>query len=175
MIRWGVMMMVLALASCAGTDKHEAPVASAAPPENVLGKLEGFRAQMCACNAGDKACASKVQRALGDFNDAHRDSTVPYHETKRIVQVGSEIERCEKRALQEDVLAVMARFRDEMCACTAGDNACAQRVSKEMQDYSEQHREVADMKISDEDMKKASDLGMAMAKCMSAAMGAGTP
>ncbi len=171
MNRWWVVP-VLALASCAGaTQSQPAPVASSAPPDDVLGKLEGFRTEMCACHAGDQACGRKVQRALGDFNDAHRESSVPYHEVKRLGLIAGEIERCEKRALEEDVMAVMERFKNAMCACTAGDKACAERVQKDMQDYAEARRDEKWDKMSDEDMKRATDLGMAMAKCASAAMG----
>ncbi|MGE5183583.1 MAG: hypothetical protein ACM31C_16035 [Acidobacteriota bacterium] len=169
MKRWWVLVVV---AGCAASPKPQpAPLAAAAPPENVLGKLESFRAEMCACHAGDQACGSKVQRALGDFNDAHRESRVPYHEVKRIELVAGEIDRCEKRALSEDVMAVMERFRDAMCACTAGDRDCAMRVQKDMQDYAESRNDLRDMKMTDEDMKRATDIGMAMAKCSATAMG----
>ncbi len=169
MKRWWVLVVA---AGCAASAKPQpAPIAAAAPPEDVLGKLESFRTEMCACHAGDHACGSKVQRALGDFNDAHRDARVPYHEIKRIELLTGEIDRCEKRALAEDVMAVMERFKDAMCACTAGDKDCAMRVQKDMQDYAEAHRDDRWDKMTDEDMKRATDLGMAMAKCSATAMG----
>ncbi len=176
MPRWSVVV-VFALASCAGSPKPDTPPAApqaaapAVPDEDVVARVEGFRHDMCACHGGNAACARKVKQALGEFEESHRDARVPYRELKRLAHLASETDRCAQRALHEDIIGVMTRFKDEMCACAAGDKDCAMRVQEEMQAYAESNRDVADLKMSDDEMKQATDLGMAMAKCSAAAMG----
>lgn len=169
-----VVVVVVALAGCASTPPPAAPIASAAPAEDVVAAVEGFHRDMCACHAGDPACARKVQRALGDFNDAHRDARVPYRDVKRLAKLEKDTEACAQHATHEDLMAVMMRFKDAMCACTAGDKDCAMRVQQDMEHYAESRHDLDDMKMSDEDMKRATDIGMAMAKCSAAAMGMGS-
>jgi len=79
---------------------------------------------------------------------------------------------CKKKG--GDMMGKMVEFKDHMCACKDGDKDCAMKVQKEMADYAEAHKdEKADQKMSDEDMKKATDIGMEMAKCSAKAMGTG--
>ncbi|HSD87620.1 MAG TPA: hypothetical protein VLB44_08895 [Kofleriaceae bacterium] len=69
----------------------------------------------------------------------------------------------------------MHEFADKMCACK--DPKCAQDVSDEMvkwsQEMSKQMKEPP--KLSDAEMKEATELGERMGKCMQTAMGAGMP
>jgi hypothetical protein len=78
---------------------------------------------------------------------------------------------CKKKG--GDAMAKMGEFKDHMCACKEGDKDCAMKVQKEMADYAEANKDMKDQKMSDEDMKKATDIGMEMAKCSAKAMGAG--
>jgi hypothetical protein len=78
---------------------------------------------------------------------------------------------CKKKG--GDAMAKMGEFKDHMCACKDGDKDCAMKVQKEMADYAEANKDMKDQKMSDEDMKKATDIGMEMAKCSAKAMGAG--
>ncbi|MGE5181174.1 MAG: hypothetical protein ACM31C_03890 [Acidobacteriota bacterium] len=77
---------------------------------------------------------------------------------------------CKKKG--DDMMGKMTEFKEKMCACKAGDKDCAMKVQKEMQEYAEGHKGEQG-KMSDEDMKKATDIGMEMAKCSSKAMGMG--
>ena len=78
---------------------------------------------------------------------------------------------CKKKG--GDAMAKMGEFKDHMCACKDGDKDCAMKVQKEMADYAEANKDMKDQKMSDEDMKKAQDIGMELAKCSAKAMGAG--
>jgi len=77
---------------------------------------------------------------------------------------------CKKKG--GDAMAKMGEFKDHMCACKEGDKDCAMKVQKEMADYAEANKDMKDQKMSDEDMKKATEIGMEMAKCSAKAMGA---
>jgi hypothetical protein len=77
---------------------------------------------------------------------------------------------CKKKG--GDAMAKMGEFKDHMCACKDGDKDCAMKVQKEMADYAEANKDMKDQKMSDEDMKKATEIGMEMAKCSAKAMGA---
>jgi len=75
----------------------------------------------------------------------------------------------------EAALEAMAGFRDKICACK--DSACAQAVSDEMVKWSEQlAKEDNDgpPKMTEDQTKRATDIGEEMGKCMQAAMGSGT-
>jgi hypothetical protein len=74
-----------------------------------------------------------------------------------------------------DAMKAMRRFKDSMCMCK--DTACAQKVSDEMtkwsQDMAKDQREPP--RMSDEEMKEATELGEAMGKCMQTAMSPPAP
>ena len=77
----------------------------------------------------------------------------------------------------EVAMQTMARFRDEMCACT--DTPCAQRVADAMTTWSQKvATEMGDTppKLTEEENRRATELGMQMGECMQKAMGAsGSP
>ena len=79
---------------------------------------------------------------------------------------------CKKKSGAGEAMAKMGEFKDHMCACKEGDKDCAMKVQKEMADYAEANKDMKDQKMSDEDMKKATEIGMEMAKCSAKAMGA---
>jgi hypothetical protein len=68
---------------------------------------------------------------------------------------------------------VMERFADDMCSCA--DSACTQRVVDEMtrwsQDQIKSGRETPQM--TEEDTKRAAEIGERMGSCMQRAMSAG--
>lgn len=129
-----------------------------------LAKLAELEAQMCACKS--KACAAHVKTAWIDYERVHPPD-------RAAGERGKEIKKCEARATRENAIAAMTRFKNEMCQCA--DNACAMKVSDEMSKWAIDNQPKSDERMSDEDMKAATELGMEMAKCMAAAMGAGTP
>ena len=71
-----------------------------------------------------------------------------------------------------DAMAKMVEIKDHMCACKEGDKDCVAKVQKEMADYTEANKDMKEQKMSDEDLKKGTDVGMAYAKCMQKGLGA---
>lgn len=73
------------------------------------------------------------------------------------------------------VMAKMQEFTVAMCDCKDAD--CAKRVSDEMTKWSQQEAQTQKepVKMSEEDMKQATELGTRMGECMQRAMGAGNP
>ena len=67
----------------------------------------------------------------------------------------------------------MEAFRDEMCACH--DVACVQQVSDEMVKWSQELAKTNKQpKLSDDQTKRATEIGQTMAACMTTAMGVGS-
>lgn len=126
----------------------------------VSGKVAELEKQMCACKPGNKSCATRVRNAWVELERAHHRA-----ELTRAAQ------KCEAKAMRDDPMEAMSRFKDEMCACI--DAACAQRVSDEMTKWAQEHyKDDAAVKMSEDDMRAATEIGMQMAQCMTKAMGA---
>ena len=72
----------------------------------------------------------------------------------------------------EDAMAEMAQFRDQMCACK--DTACAQHVSDDMTKWGQKlaKEQSEPPQFSEEDTRRATEIGETMGKCMQHAMGA---
>jgi len=130
----------------------------------ALGRLIEHKVAMCECHAGDRACAERVAK-----------SWHPSREPRGSRELAAEASKCERKAAREDMMTAFARFKDAMCACKVGDKDCAMRVQKDLEKFAEDNRDLRDYKMSDDEMKRASDLGMELAKCSAAALGAGTP
>ena len=75
----------------------------------------------------------------------------------------------------ERALAAMKNFEGRMCGCPDAD--CAKRVSDEMTNWSqaEAQRQTEPVKLSEDEMKSAVDIGTHMAECMQRAMSAASP
>lgn len=78
-------------------------------------------------------------------------------------------------ASTREAIAKMTELKDKMCACQ--DAACAQRVSDEMTQWGQQMvRDQRDPpKMSEDDIKKASEIGEQMGRCMQKAMTPSAP
>lgn len=138
----------------------------------AVGKLTELERQMCACKPGNKSCASHVKTAWVEYERVHPPQSGDRHRAELVRSA----QKCEAKAMREDPMAAMRRFKDEMCACTVGDSACAQRVSDGMTKWAQEHYKDSDVdKMSDDDMRAATDIGMEMAKCMTQAMSPSTP
>jgi hypothetical protein len=72
-------------------------------------------------------------------------------------------------------MAKMVEFEGKMCACK--DAECAKRVSDEMTVWSqaEAKKHTEPMKMTDEETKRAVELGTHMGECMQRAMSAANP
>jgi hypothetical protein len=130
----------------------------------ALGKLIAHKVEMCACRSGDRACAERVAKAWH-----------PGPEPNGARELIAETKKCEKHAIREDMISAMERFRDAMCACKSGDKECALQVQKDMQQFVEDNPEVRDLKLSDDKMKRATQLSEEMVKCSQYAMGMKSP
>jgi hypothetical protein len=71
---------------------------------------------------------------------------------------------------REQMMQQMATLTDEMCACKPGDVACAARVQKEIADYGQDNEDMADVKMSEDDRARASQLKQRLATCAATAM-----
>jgi hypothetical protein len=71
------------------------------------------------------------------------------------------------------VFVAFNKFTEQMCACK--DAACAQQVSDDMTKWAQEMsaREKNPPRMSEEDSKRAAEIGERMGKCMQVAMGAG--
>jgi hypothetical protein len=72
-------------------------------------------------------------------------------------------------------MEAMAHFRDEMCACK--DTACATKVSDDMAKWSQDMSKHMDEppRMTEEQTKRATEIGESMGKCMQTAMSAPSP
>jgi hypothetical protein len=134
-----------------------------------------------ATKLGDRA----VTMAIGECEqqgwsiDA-RKCVAAVHASADLVTCGSTFKLGEHGIFAEPTspqkaIATMTHFRDEMCACA--NSACAQRVSDEMTKWGQEevrsNREPP--KLSDDDVKRFTQIGEDMGKCMQKAMGGGSP
>ena len=72
-----------------------------------------------------------------------------------------------------EVMAKMTAFKDQMCACT--DPACAAKISEAMTTWNlEIGKDMASMKMSEEDNKKATEIAAKMGECAQKAMAPAT-
>ena len=152
----------------------------------ALAWLRHFRDNMCAC--GDATCTKRVSDDMSDWSlraSKRRKTPLRYTdaETRAATQIGDSMGKCMQVATgvahlpeptspgASEALETMTHFKDEMCACK--DTGCAQKVSDEMatwsQDQAKQHAKEPP-KMSDDEIKRATDLGEAMGKCMQRAM-----
>ena len=144
----------------------------------MMAKMSELKDRMCACQEGDRDCASKIQKEMTEYGDANKDvwknERMTDEDMKAATEIGTAMAKCTTKAMgnsASDVMARMVGFKDSMCACKEGDKDCALKVQKDMADYAEAHKEMKDQRMSDDDMKKATALGMEMAKCSAKAMG----
>ncbi len=159
--------------------------------EQAVSDMEGFRDKMCACKdqkdpKAQKDCADGVEKSMKDWEKGMedkfgKDDKPPEKLMERGDKVEKDMRECRKAirkageaAAGGDMIKKMGEFKDAMCACKEGDKDCASKVQKDMQDYAQANAAGMGDKMSDEDMKKATDIGMEMAKCAGKAMGAGS-
>jgi len=147
--------------------------------------MRHFRDAMCGCD--DAICAKRVSEDMRDWSvrtAAHRKAPLSYSdaESREALEIGDSMGKCMQVAtgvpsLPEptspgvaEAMATMSRFKDEMCACK--DTSCAQKVSDEMAKWSQAQakRTTPPPKMTDEAVKRATELGEAMGTCMQRAM-----
>ena len=69
---------------------------------------------------------------------------------------------CKKEAKEgneghADMIGTMTGFKNRMCACTAGDQACAEKINEEMRTWNAEHAEMGGDHAADPEMAKKMD------------------
>lgn len=139
------------------------------PPHLNLGvgalarELTAMKEKVCKCEKAE--CASKLKE---EFKDGPRYEEIDKQidklsdeDRKKIDAIEDEIKACERKLEGGEQLAAFESFKNKICSCV--DKACVDKVSQEMTVYAKTH---SSDKLSDEDMKKGTAIGEAMAKCM---------
>ncbi|MBA3500518.1 MAG: hypothetical protein H0T65_09105 [Deltaproteobacteria bacterium] len=141
---------------------------AAAPTVSLgVGALErefkGIKDKVCACK--DAECAQKLK---DEFKASPRRKQVKKEikalsekDQAKLEMIEDEIKACEKKLGGDDQLEAMEQFRDKICGCP--DKTCADKVTQEMTVWGNSNK---DAKLSEEDMKKASEIGEEMGKCI---------
>lgn len=173
MKQFGVVVFAMVLGACSKQapkpmDPNQDPAARAA-----IEKLDGFRAQACACE--DKACADGVAEAREVWLVAsYGDVTLSTEQRGARDAAGAAFDACVAKAATPkatddaaQAIVEMATLRDRMCACK--DKACGDRVAEEFVAMGEKY---SDTKASEAQIKEAGVIAEAYATCWMAATGA---
>ncbi len=173
MKQFGVVVFAVVLGACSKQapkpmDPNQDPAARAA-----IEKLDGFRAQACACE--DKACADGVAEAREAWLVAsYGDVTLSTEQRGAGDAAGAAFDACVAKAATPkadpgavEAIAEMAVLRDQMCACK--DKACADRVTEDFAALGEKHKNT---KATEAQIREAGKIAEEYGKCMMAAMGA---
>ena len=75
--------------------------------KDAIGKLEGFKGQMCACKANDKACADKVEKDMKAYEDSMKGKepdpkSVSKADQEKLVSIMMEMDKCKTNAKGAD-------------------------------------------------------------------------
>jgi hypothetical protein len=149
--------------------------------DQAIADTEDFKTRMCACK--DKDCSDKVQTEFKEWRHKLKDSiskeeakNLSKETQKKLEESFEAFEKCRETASggggdakSGEAMAKMAEIKDKMCACK--DKACATAVQKEMTDWSTTAmKDAANMKMSPEDTKKATEIATQMSECATKAM-----
>jgi len=79
---------------------------------------------------------------------------------------------CKKKGSEggADMMGKMTDLKNRMCACSAGDKACADKINDEMKKWSEEHAKKGDHAADPEMTKKMDPINKELADCMTKAM-----
>jgi hypothetical protein len=171
-----------------GTPVPPAPTKSAEPVDIAIAGLADWKAKMCDCS--DKACADKTHEdykkwendTLEPMFKGIKESDLPKDKMEKAEKLDDERKACRRSladaagsASMAEAMAKMSEFKNMMCSCKDAD--CAKKVSDEMTRWSQEQagKMNSPPKMSEADMKKATEIGTAMGECMQKAMGMGSP
>lgn len=163
----GVLVFAMVLGACSKQapkpmDPNQDPAARAA-----IEKLDGFRAQACACQ--DKACADGVAASREAWLVAsYGEVTLSTEQRGARDAAGAAFDECVAKAATPpatpeavEALAALAVLRDQMCACK--DQACVERVNAVFDAMTEKYR---DTKASEAQIKEAGAVAEQYGECM---------
>ena len=177
------VVLVLGLGACGA--------AAPPPPAPVVAQSSCPAPELSCKDAVERASASAhlhgrdVTMAIGEceqhsWNLEARKCVAAVHANADLVTCGSTYELGDGGIFRDPnsiqrAFTAMTKFRDEMCVCK--DSPCAQKVSDEMTKWGQEEAksERDPPKLSDEDVKRFTQLGQEMGTCMQKAMSSGTP
>lgn len=75
--------------------------------KEAIGKLEGFKGQLCACKEGDKACAEKVEKDMKAYEDSMKGKepdpkSVSKADQEKLVSIMMDMDKCKTKAKGAD-------------------------------------------------------------------------
>lgn len=165
----GVVVFAVVLGACSKQapkpmDPNQDPASRAA-----VEKLEGFSAQMCACQ--DAICALNTLDARAQWLAAsYGEVTLSIEQRAARDTAGQSFDACADKArarlgpsTADEAIIAMTQLRDQMCACK--DTACVDRVAETFAAMGEKYR---DTKATSEQIKAAGEVAEAYGKCMAA-------
>ena len=163
----GVVVFAVVLGAC--SKQAPKPMAPNQDPaaRAAIEKLDGFRAQACACQ--DEACADGVAASREAWLVAsYGEVTLSTEQRGARDAAGAAFDECvAKAATPPGPLVEFAHLRDEMCACK--DKACADRIAEALATLGEKYK---DTKATEAQIKEASKLAEDFGKCMATLYGA---
>jgi hypothetical protein len=137
----------------------------------IASGLRKYRDKMCACK--DVKCAEDVSDDMRDWSKTVRDEAkaLSRDERKPLDEIDDEMKACRRKLREGDLDAeareVMAKFEEiksKMCACA--DRACADRIQKELERWSDTMTPKVKAKTpTAEEQKRATELMTAYAEC----------
>jgi hypothetical protein len=95
--------------------------------KEAMGKMEGFKTAMCACKAGDKACAEKVDKDMKTYGESmkgkDKDAKLSPDDEKKMMAVVTEYGKCQQAAMTDP--AAMTPPAGDPAAPPAGTDPAA--------------------------------------------------
>jgi hypothetical protein len=153
------------------------------PPNNVAAEPElRCKTAVERASAAIKLRAKDVTMAIGECEQQEwprplRECVAAAHDDPALVACGTKYNLGTHGIFADNnatrrAMKAMEHFRDEMCACK--DTACAQHVSDEMSKWAADAAKQNDesWRMTDEETKRATEIGETMGKCMQQAMSA---
>ena len=175
-------VLVFGLWACGGAAQQPAPIVAAnscpAPELSCKDTIEK-------AGAATKTRDRDITMAIGDCEQ--HSWTVEARRCVAAARANADLVKCGgtfnlgNRGLFADAssadraFVAMAKFRDQMCACT--DSPCAQKVADDMTKWGQEEakNDRDPPKMTEEDTKRFTELGETMGRCMQKAMGGGSP
>ncbi len=169
----GVVAFAVVLGACSKQapkpmDPNQDPAARAA-----IEKLEGFRAQVCACK--DAVCALNTGEAQAKWLAGTYGEVVLSPEQRSARDAANQaFDACfasssarQAATPADEAIIEITALRNQMCACK--DKACADQVSEAFAAMGEKYK---DTKATTEQIKAAGAIAEEYGKCMMTALGA---
>jgi hypothetical protein len=175
------VVLVIGLGACSSSSSSPPVIAANKCPSPELSCKDALEKAGIAAKLRDR----DVTMAIGEceqqsWNIEARRCVAAAHANADLVTCGNTFKLTKQGIFAESMspekaIATMTRFRDDMCACK--DSACAQKVSDDMTKWGQEEMRTnrEPPKLSDDDVKRFTQIGEDMGHCMQKAMGGGSP